>query len=136
MFVPLDSDTRYYYICFEDLSKINVPECKIQALTDSKIQCELDQHRTICFKLQSTEKPDVYQLYLLDGRSEKYVDIASVPDKDTSRLIANFLGKHRYCMVLCNYDVNFGRWRPYVRSSRHVPDQIHAVRKKGSFSHN
>lgn len=130
MFIPVDSDTSYYYIHFEDLSEMTVPELKIKTLRDTKIQCELDQHRTICFKLQSTEKPDVYQLYLLDGKTEKYVDIASVPDKDASRLITSFLGKHRYCMVLCNYDMNFARWRPYVRSSRHTPDQIHTVKKK------
>ena len=86
-----------------------------------------DTHRkNICFKLKKTNKPDIYELYLTNGKSDCYCDIANVPDIKTSNLVKSlFPAKYHYIYVNCKWDERFKRWTPYCRSERKNSDSIY-----------
>ena len=95
-----------------------------------KILKKIDPTKTpkVCFKMYRTDKPDVYHLYLNDGRFERYYHYASIPNKETGKKVLAFYdtGKymHRYIIVNCQYDEEFDRWVPYRKSCRNTPDDI------------
>lgn len=106
-------------------------DLKLPKYTESKTQIkktaiQIDTlKRTICFKLKKTRKPDVYELFLRDGSSECFYDIASVPDMKNSHLIHSFFPKtYHYIIASCRYDPKFKRWTPFRKSERKTPDDI------------
>lgn len=80
-----------------------------------------------CFIVESTEKSDIYKLYLRDYKGNRvYIDIASVPD---SQLSLKLYEMFRYqtitsCIMICEYDTRFKRWIPLKVSARTQPDSI------------
>lgn len=132
VFTPITSDAKNYYLNFKEINKLNLPQHKQIESTSQPINDKLDPTRIICFKIQRTDKPDVYQLYLQDEKNERYFDIASVPDKDTSILVSKILGKYQYTYVKCKYDDNFSRWQPFMKSSRKSSDQLKVVKVRNN----
>lgn len=72
------------------------------------------------FTVKKTQKPDVYELYLLDKEGLiRYYDIACVPTKDESKKIKRLLSGSG-CPIKCIFNREFGRWMPYERSNKKV----------------
>lgn len=83
----------------------------------------------VCFLVKSTDKPDVYHLYLSTGTTVKYYDIASIPDSDTSAHIKDLLKNCTEAVMLCKYDnrSHIQRWQPVMLSNRTTPDTIYRI---------
>lgn len=84
-----------------------------------------------CFLVKSTDKPDVFHLYLSTGsRSVKYYDIASIPDSNCSARMRELFKNCTEAHMICKYD-NRGhikRWQPMMISNRTSPDTIYRIR--------
>lgn len=128
VFIPVDSDIQHYELNYDCIKKLNIPLLSDLEVKDTKITDELNKKLSICFKLQRTDKPDVYNLYLLDNGIEKFYDIASIPDIATTEVVRMMLGKQKYCTATCLYDPNFNRWKPFMKSSQKNPDPLSKVK--------
>jgi hypothetical protein len=129
IFTPTSHDNKHLFIGFNNLHEIKVPHYKAQVLP-VKINDKLDTNKKICFNLERGHKPDIYNLYLMDGTKRRFFDIASIPDKQTSQLIADALSGRHNINIVCKYDPTFHRWKPFMKSSRNAPDQLRSVKEK------
>jgi hypothetical protein len=78
------------------------------------------------FTVKKTQKPDVYELYLLDKDGViRYYDIACVPTKVESKKIKKMLSVSNLSAVECLFNREFGRWMPYERSNKKVNTITH-----------
>lgn len=84
---------------------------------------------TVCFRVQKTKKPDVYELYLVSNASSDglhYCGVASVPTMESSKEIKNmYQNHHHYVIANCKWDSINKRWQPYRKSSRKQPDSVY-----------
>jgi hypothetical protein len=108
--------------------------------TDGDVETEMSDRFSVvraprktkaCFLVKETEKPDVYHLLLSTLKGDnKYYDIASIPDKKSSTLVKELLGKSKKgsgsAMMVCQYDSrpHIKRWQPVIASNRKTPDKI------------
>lgn len=76
---------------------------------------------TACFVVKSTNKPDVYELYLNHEGILKYYDIASVPDRKTSAMLKTAFKHHDKLIMICVRS-HIKRWTPDIISNRLQPD--------------
>lgn len=85
-----------------------------------------------CFLVKSTDKPDVYHLFLSSPlKGNIYYDIASIPDRKSSAYIKGLFSKSVTELVMvCKYDdrAHIRRWQPVLASNRQTPDTINKLR--------
>lgn len=121
---------------FKSLSTIttHLPPVKTCNQEVAKIQLKGQStisRNSICFKLKKTKVPDIYELYLTNGTTDIYVDIAGIPDLKTSQTVKRmFTNGFHYVIAVCKWDPNFKRWTPFMRSSRKVPDTPYIIGEK------
>jgi len=84
-----------------------------------------------CFIVKTTDKPDVYHLYLSSpAKGITYYDIASIPDRKSSAYIKGLFTKGITELVMvCKYDdrAHIKRWQPVLVSNRRTPDTIYKL---------
>ena len=134
IFRPVQAkDTKNMVFLFKPRfhKNLRVPHIRAETRSDIKtysIDRQLLPSETdkVCFKLKKTRKPDVYELYLTDGKNDCYCDIAHVPDIGSSHQIRKlFPAKYHYIIASCKWNEPFKRWVPYRRSNRNKPDSVH-----------
>jgi hypothetical protein len=111
-------------------------EAKLKSDPESSGRFEIiasPKKRQACFLVCSTDKPDVYHLYLASSRGAlKYYDIASIPDSVSSTHVGGlFKGPKKSGIVMvCKYDdrAHIRRWQPEMVSNRKTPDTIYKLR--------
>jgi hypothetical protein len=91
------------------------------------IRAPSDNMQTARFMLETTDKPDVYNLYLHDASGKlAFYDIASIPHKTSSKEVMTMINGQVAgqrpeagirCPVTCQYDPEFYRWRPVALST-------------------
>lgn len=123
-FLPLDTCTTYIFMPMATISKFLEGHREMPKSKQLTIFPGVPRKTLMCFRIHKTDKPDVYHLYLADGGDIKYYDIASIPDKVTSNKVSGLLGARNTCIVNCQYDKIFGRWRPLKESYRTEPDDV------------
>jgi len=110
-------------------NKLNIPKVPFEK-DQTKIINNINKNSThrdvVCFKLKKTNKPDIYHLYLTDGKNDYYCDIADIPNMKVSHLVKSlFPPKYHFINVNCHWNPQFGRWQPFKRSFRKTPDSIY-----------
>lgn len=131
----ISSNTRNIIILFKPgfHSNLRLPElgptkATLEKLDPSKMG---ESHRNLCFKLKKTKTPDIYELFLTDGKNDCFYDYAGIPDIKTSRSVKSMFpdNKYHYIIATCKWDPKFLRWEPYRRSTRKTPDSIYVFIK-------
>jgi hypothetical protein len=113
------------HIRVDNTSIIHYDVSKPNTITTTALRCTIVENpkkNLACFRVTSTNKPDVYELYLKEG----YYDIASVPDNKTSTMLQQLFQTCKECIMICNYDErdHMKRWIPHIVSNRSTPDSI------------
>ena len=80
---------------------------------------------SVTFLLETSDKPDVYNLYLQEASGKLgFYDIASIPDKKSSQAVLVMLtggsrpaGGAKF-PVICKYDSSFQRWFPIALGTK------------------
>lgn len=132
----IESNTRNVIVLFKPgfHTGLKLPEpgqvkTEMEKLDPDKLG---ESHRNVCFKLKKTKTPDIYELFLTDGKNDCFYDYAGIPDIKTSRLVKTMFpdGKYHYIIATCRWDPKFLRWEPYRRSTRKIPDSIYIFTTK------
>jgi len=86
------------------------------------------KYSRVNFEISQTNKPDVYELYLLNHNSETFkYGIASIQTLQCSELIKKLFGEKKEDLALivkCEYLKSFNKWRPLSLSSQDHPDTV------------
>lgn len=125
IFSPLGKCIEHLRVC---RSKIDIKDA-IKNAQGKSTRCDIvytPKNKPVCFLVKSTDKPDVYHLYLKEG----YYDIASVPDKDTSYTLRKLFETANELVMVCSYDdrLHVKRWTPKIVSNRTGPDSVLTLR--------
>lgn len=71
-------------------------------------------HTKVHFNIKQTGKPDVYELWLFNGKEPFRYGIASIPSKECSELVKEWFSSaiDSKLIVECEYVKNFNKWKP------------------------
>lgn len=82
----------------------------------------------LVFKLERTDKPDVYHLYL---HPNAYCGLAHVPDLATSQLVNSwFKPRYHYVRAQCQWRSDVQRWQPVASADGLKVDPVTKLGKK------
>ncbi len=126
IFRPIDKLNRNI-VLIEDKCELNIKKKYTQLIEKTNKRIDHNKYKLICFKMYKTKSPDVYNLFLSNGKNEVFYEFASIPTIRISKKIAKLINYHKYLIVNCNFDNTFKRWMPIQKSSRRYPDNIDSL---------
>jgi hypothetical protein len=115
-----------------DIIKTESPEPKTEVIK-KPLPTEIDKPVHANFAVKKTVLPDVYELYLRDGKTLKKQGIAYIPSQKSSHFCKSAFenaGADQLIMR-CDYSAEFQKWTPYkVMRNKTRPEKISHVDKK------
>jgi len=98
-------------------------EIKIKELKKIKEKNEIieSNENTVSYLIKNTSIPEIYELYLTNGKEKEKISYASVPNIETSLFLKNIFKENKGnedIYVNCYYHEKFKKWIPYEKSNQ------------------
>ena len=86
---------------------------------------------TATFIIKTTDKPDIYNLFCMDGSTISEYGIAYIGKMKTSKMLKKWFAENesKDCLVSCEFSERFKKWEVKEMSSEKLPSQISLVKK-------
>ena len=83
------------------------------------------------FIIKTTDKPDIYNLYCMDGSTISEYGIAYIGKMKTSKMLKKWFAENegKDCLVSCEFSERFKKWEVKEMSCEKLPTQISLVKK-------
>ena len=83
------------------------------------------------FVIKTTDKPDIYNLYCMDGSTISEYGIAHIGKMKTSKMLKKWFTENegKDCLVSCEFSQRFKKWEVKEMSREKLPSQISLVKK-------
>lgn len=83
------------------------------------------------FVIKTTDKPDIYNLYCMDGSTISEYGIAHIGKMKTSKMLKKWFSENegKDCLVSCEFSERFKKWEVKEMSGEKLPSQISLVKK-------
>jgi hypothetical protein len=86
---------------------------------------------TATFIIKPTDKPDIYNLYCMDGSTVSMYGIAHISKMKISKMLKKWFSENesKDCLVSCEFSERFKKWEVKEISGERLPSQIELVKK-------
>ena len=86
---------------------------------------------TATFIIKTTDKPDIYNLFCMDGSTISDYGIAYIGKMKTSKMLKKWFSENeaKDCLVSCEFNERFKKWEVKEMSGEKLPSQISLVKK-------
>ena len=86
---------------------------------------------TATFIIKTTDKPDIYNLFCMDGSTISEYGIAYIGKMKTSKMLKKWFAENegKDCLVSCEFSERFKKWEVKEMSGEKLPSQISLVKK-------
>lgn len=145
IFLPKKSGTKLIYICsfnYNDIvvlehefNEINIASSNITQNTTLKplkkytYQTLVSHPIFVTFKMNKTNMPDVYKLYLLDDNELKFIDIAYIPTIELSKYLLSHFKDNTSHNVDCKFDKEKNKWQPFqINNVSVIPNNFKQIK--------